>query len=356
MAWRGRRSSPTRVVRPFDANRWSATLAFVRTDSRRDNVIDVLEADEFVTKPATAEAFAVDTRGLTKRYSAEVLAVDNLDLHVRRGEVYGFLGPNGAGKTTTLRMLSGLIRPTAGTATVVGYLPGSTQSLKRLGAMVETPAFYPYLSGRDNLRVIGRYIGVAPARIEAVLKQVDLTDRARHKFRTYSTGMKQRLGVAAALLKDPELLILDEPTSGLDPQGTVEMRTLIRGIAKEGRTVLLSSHLLNEVEQTCNRVGVIVKGRLVAEGTIDELRGRGGLLIRATPVDRARALLDQLGAGAVRTVDGHFTLNVDPAQAAVINRRLVEGGVDVSELQEAERSLEDVFLQLTEGVAKEEKK
>jgi ABC-type multidrug transport system ATPase subunit len=168
--------------------------------------------------------------------------------------------------------------------------------------------------------------------------------------------MKQRLGVAAALLKDPELLILDEPTSGLDPQGTVDMRALIRGIAEEGRTVLLSSHLLNEVEQTCNRVGVIVKGRLVAEGTIDELRGRGGLVIRATPLDRARALLDQLCPGEVRTVDGYFALAVDPARAATINRRLMEGGAEVSELREAERSLEDVFLQLTEGVVAREKK
>ena len=295
-----------------------------------------------------AEAYVIDARGLSKRYSADVLAVDGLNLRVRRGEVYGFLGPNGAGKTTTLRMLSGLLRPTAGTATVVGYPPGSAAGLGKLGAMVETPAFYPYLSGRDNLRVMAHYVGRPAGRIEAVLEQVDLSDRARHKFKTYSTGMKQRLGVAAALLKDPELLILDEPTSGLDPQGTVEMRALIKGIAKEGRTVLLSSHLLNEVEQTCDRVGVIVKGQLVAEGTIDELRGRGGLIIRATPVDRARALLEQLVAAPVQVQDGRLSLNVDPAQAALINRRLVEGGVDVSELRESERSLEDVFLQLTE--------
>ena len=295
------------------------------------------------------EAYVIDARGLSKRYAADVLAVDGLNLRVRRGEVYGFLGPNGAGKTTTLRMLSGLLRPTAGSASVVGHPPGSAAGLRKLGAMVETPAFYPYLSGRDNLRVMARYIGSSAGRIEAVLEQVDLSDRARHRFKTYSTGMKQRLGVAAALLKDPELLILDEPTSGLDPQGTVEMRTLIKGIAKEGRTVLLSSHLLNEVEQTCDRVGVIVKGHLVAEGTIDELRGRGGLIIRATPVDRARALLEQLGAPAVQVQDGRLSLNVDPVQAAVINRRLVESGVDVSELRESERSLEDVFLQLTES-------
>ena len=292
--------------------------------------------------------YVIETRGLSKRYARDVLAVDGLELRVRQGEVYGFLGPNGAGKTTTLRMLSGLLHPTSGSATVVGQPPGSPAGLAKLGAMVETPAFYPYLSGRDNLRVMARYTRAAASRIETVLQQVDLSDRARHKFKTYSTGMKQRLGVAAALLKDPELLILDEPTSGLDPQGTVEMRTLIRGISREGRTVLLSSHLLNEVEQTCDRVGVIVKGHLVAEGTIDELRGRGGLILRASPVDRARTVLGQLGAASVQVKDGRFTLDVDPAQAAVINRRLVEAGVDVSELRESERSLEDVFLQLTE--------
>jgi ABC-type multidrug transport system ATPase subunit len=300
--------------------------------------------------------FVIDTRGLTKRYAADVLAVNNLDLRVRRGEVYGFLGPNGAGKTTTMRMLTGLLRPTSGAAKVVGYAAGTTKSLERLGAMVESPAFYPYLSGRDNLRVMALYSGVTHSRIEAVLQQVELADRAHHKFKTYSTGMKQRLGVAAALLKDPELLILDEPTSGLDPQGTVDMRALIRGIAKEGRTVLLSSHLLSEVEQICNRVGVIVKGRLVAEGTIDELRGQAGLVIRATPADKARAVLDQIAGGQVRPVNGHFVLSVDPAQAAMINRRLIESGVDVSELREAERSLEEVFLQLTEGVAGGSKK
>jgi len=297
-----------------------------------------------------AEGFVIDTHGLTKRYAADVLAVNDLDLRVRRGEVYGFLGPNGAGKTTTMRMLTGLIRPTAGTATVVGFPPGSSRSLERLGAMVEAPAFYPYMSGRDNLRVMADYNDATSARIEAVLNQVELSDRAHHKFKTYSTGMKQRLGVAAALLKDPELLILDEPTSGLDPQGTVDMRTLIRGIAKEGRTVLLSSHLLTEVEQICNRVGVIVKGHLVAEGTVEELRGRGGLVIRASPTDRAFALLEQIAGGQVHQADGRFTLAVDPSQAAMINRRLLEGGVEVSELREEERSLEEVFLQLTEGV------
>jgi len=299
-----------------------------------------------------AQNYAVETHGLTKRYATGVLAVNNLDLRVRTGEVYGFLGPNGAGKTTTLRMLSGLLRPTSGTATVAGSAPGSPASLVQLGAMVETPAFYPYLSGRDNLRVMARYAGVAKSRIEPVLKQVDMTDRARHKFKTYSTGMKQRLGVASALLKDPQLLILDEPTSGLDPQGTVEMRALIKDLRHGGRTVLLSSHLLNEVELTCDRVGVIARGSLVAEGTVEELRARSGgqaLLVRASPTDEARRLLESLlKPEQVQLRDGVFRLTVDPAQAAAINRRLVADGLDVSELRTSEQSLEDVFLQLTE--------
>jgi ABC-2 type transport system ATP-binding protein len=299
-----------------------------------------------------AEALAVETHGLTKRYSTGVLAVNDLDLQVRTGEVYGFLGPNGAGKTTTLRLLSGLIHPTSGSAIVAGAVPGSPASLARLGAMVETPAFYPYLSGRDNLRVVARYAGVPKSRIDPVLKLVDLTDRARHKFKTYSTGMKQRLGVAAALLKGPDLLILDEPTSGLDPQGTIEMRALIKELKQGGRTVLLSSHLLNEVELTCDRVGVIAKGKLVAEGTVDELRARSGgrtLRIRATPLDQAQRLLESFLPGQVRVVDGSLFITVDAAQAASINRRLVSNGIDVSELRVEEQSLENVFLQLTEA-------
>lgn len=299
-----------------------------------------------------AQGLAVETRGLTKRYGTGVLAVNDLNLAIRSGEVYGFLGPNGAGKTTTLRMLSGLLRPTSGSAIVAGAAPGSSASLARLGAMVETPAFYPYLSGRDNLRVMARYCGFSADRIDPVLEQVDLAQRSRHKFKTYSTGMKQRLGVAAALLKDPQLLILDEPTSGLDPQGTVEMRALIAEIKKEGRTVLLSSHLLNEVELTCDRVGVIARGRLVAEGTVDELRARSGtstLVIRAAPVERAQQLLEELvGREKVRLDSGQFQLTVDPSQAASLNRRLVADGLDVSELRASEQSLEDVFLQLTE--------
>src|SRR5260370_123904 len=300
-----------------------------------------------------AQALAVETHGLSKRYSTGVIAVQALTLLVKPGEVYGFLGPNGAGKTTTLRMLSGLLHPTSGTAVVAGATPGRPASLARMGAMVETPAFYPYLSGRDNLRVVARYANVPKSRIGPVLKLVDLTDRARYKFKTYSTGMKQRLGVGAALLKGPDLLILDEPTSGLDPQGTIEMRALIKELKQGGRTVLLSSHLLNEVELTCDRVGVIAKGKLVAEGTVDELRARSGgsaLRILATPLDQARRLLESVvKPEQVRVADGALLLSDDPSQAGSINRRLVAGGVDGSELRVSRQTLGDGFLQLTEN-------
>ena len=215
---------------------------------------------------------AIDTSDLTKVYGKHLTAVDRLNLSVRRGEVYGFLGPNGAGKTTTLRMLLGLVRATSGTARVLGEAPGYSENLARVGAMVEEPALYPYLSGRDNLRVIARYVGRPDDGIDAALDAVGLLQRGGDRFNAYSQGMRQRLGVAAALLKDPELLILDEPTNGLDPAGMADMRTLIRTLGSGDRTVLLSSHLLGEVQQVCDRVGVISNGALIAEGQVDELR------------------------------------------------------------------------------------
>lgn len=289
----------------------------------------------------------VETRKLTKHYG-RVPVVEGLDLTVRRGEVYGFLGPNGAGKTTTLRMLLGLIRPTSGSATVMGERPGDPASLARVGALVESPAFYPYLSGRDNLRVMARYSGVPGSRVEAVLEQVELAERARDRYRKYSLGMKQRLGVAAALLKEPELLILDEPTNGLDPRGMAEMRSLIRRLGTGERTVLLSSHLLSEVEQICDRVGVIRRGRLVAEGTVAELRGGGGLLVRAEPLEQAAAVAARLEeVEGVQVEDGALRITAAPEAAAEINRKLVSAGLRVSELRPSGRTLEEVFLQLT---------
>jgi ABC-2 type transport system ATP-binding protein len=291
----------------------------------------------------------VETRDLTKRYGPRIVAVDRVSLKVRRGEVYGFLGPNGAGKTTTMRMLLGLIRPTSGVAGVLGRSPGHPESLARVGALVESPAFYPYLSGTDNMRVIARYAGVPKGRIEEVFDLVDLSDRARDKFATYSLGMKQRLGVAAALLKDPELLILDEPTNGLDPAGMADMRDLIRRLGSGERTVLLSSHLLGELEQICDRVGVISRGRLIAESTVEELRGKGALLVGAKPLDRARERVEQLlGAERVEVLDGALRLDADLATAGQINRELVNANVEVTELRRTERTLEEVFLEMTD--------
>jgi len=290
----------------------------------------------------------VETSGLTKRYGNGVLAVDSVEMSVRRGEVYGFLGPNGAGKTTTLRMLVGLIRPSSGIATVVGHAPGDPAGLARIGSLVEAPGFYPYLSGRENLKVVADFAGVDHKRVAEVLDIVELASRAGRKFGTYSTGMRQRLGVAAALLKDPELLILDEPTSGLDPQGMAEMRKLIKDIGQGNRTVLLSSHLLTEVEQICDRVGVISRGKLVTQSTVQELLGEEGVLVRAQPVDRAYELLASMfGSAVVSRQDGAIRLQTDPAGSVEINSRLVAAGIGVSELRPFERSLEEAFFQLT---------
>jgi ABC-2 type transport system ATP-binding protein len=214
--------------------------------------------------------------------------------------------------------------------------------------LIEGPAFYPSLSGRDNLRVLARHAGVPPDRIAAVLDQAELTDRAGDRYAAYSLGMKQRLGVAAALLKDPHLVVLDEPTNGLDPAGMADMRVLIRRLGTAGCTVLLSSHLMAEVQGLCDRVGVIADGRLVAESTVAELRGRPGLRLVATPLEDAAAQARSLlGADAVQVADGGLRLAVPPARAAEVNAALVGAGIAVSELRAEERSLEDAFLALT---------
>jgi ABC-2 type transport system ATP-binding protein len=290
----------------------------------------------------------VEVVDLSKRYGSR-LAVDAITLRVRPGEVYGFLGPNGAGKTTTLRMLLGLIRPTAGSARVLGSRPGSPAALSRMGSLIEGPAFYPYLSGRANLAVLARYAGVGRHQVDRALATVELSDRADDRFSTYSLGMKQRLGVAAALLKDPELVILDEPTNGLDPAGMRDMRDLIRALGTQGRTVVLSSHLMGEVQQICDRVAVINRGRIVTESSVVDLRGAGELVVAAAPSDRAREVLVGLPAVTdVRAVDGRLRVSADPDRTADVTRALVLAGVDVSEVRRVERQLEDVFLEMTE--------
>ena len=292
----------------------------------------------------------VEVRGLSKHYGRQ-RAVDRVSLTVRRGEVYGFLGPNGAGKTTTLRMLMGLVRPTGGHATVLGERPGSSAALAKTGSLIEGPGFYPFLSGRDNLRVVATYAGVPSRKVDEVLDLVALSGRSRDRFGEYSLGMKQRLGVAAALLKDPELVILDEPTNGLDPAGMRDMRRLVRDLGSGGRTVLLSSHLMGEVQQVCDRVGVIDRGRLLVESTVQALRAGSELVIAATPSDVARAALEAMSeVEHVRQEEHRLRVRVDERHTASVTQTLVAAGAAVTEVRRDERQLEDVFFEVTASV------
>ncbi|MGH3355486.1 MAG: ABC transporter ATP-binding protein, partial [Nocardioidaceae bacterium] len=292
----------------------------------------------------------VTTERLTKAYGRR-RAVDDVSLTVRRGEVYGFLGPNGAGKTTTLRMIMGLVRPSSGAVRVLGGSPGEPAVLRRVGALIEGPGFYPYLSGRDNLRVLARYNGLGDREVEDVLEQVELRDRGADRFKEYSLGMKQRLGVAGTLLGDPDLLILDEPTNGLDPAGMADMRDLLRRVVDQGQTVLLSSHLLGEVQQICDRVGVITDGRLVTESTVADLRGAGSVLVRAEPIGEARATIAREHGEETVSIqpDGSLHVAVATTRTADLARALVTAGLDLHEIRPVERTLEEVFFEMTNG-------
>ncbi|MGO4614356.1 ABC transporter ATP-binding protein [Nocardia sp. 2YAB30] len=290
----------------------------------------------------------VVTRGLTKRYGAHT-AVDGVSMNVASGQIYGFLGPNGAGKTTTLRMLVGLLRPSDGTATVAGHRPGDPAVVRRIGVLIEGPGFYPYLSGRDNLRVLANYRGLDRAAVTYALDRVGLAPRADDKFRTYSLGMKQRLGVGAALLGGPDLLILDEPTNGLDPAGMAEMRELITDLAADGHTVLLSSHMLSEVQEICDRVGVISQGKLLVEAAVAELRGASSLLLRAEPLEVAfPAVRRVVGAHSALLTAHRIRIESDTATAPAVARAVVESGADLLELRVDEKSLEEVFFEMTQ--------
>ena len=303
------------------------------------------------------EGWAVQTRGLTKRFGSNV-AVDDVELRVPRGSAFGYLGPNGAGKTTLIRTLLGLTKANAGTMSLLGTpVPAERRkALARVGAIVDEPRFHHHLTGRENLRLLAAARGGdAGERIAPSLARVGMADRAEDKVATYSMGMRQRLGVAACLLADPELLILDEPMNGLDPAGMHEMRAMIASLADEGRTVVLSSHLLDEVERTCDAVAIVDHGRVIRQGPIDELiRGAGAMVVQVDCAEPARAkqLIDEAGIAA-GTALAHTGLTVTlPAGAsrqavADLNRRLVGGGIDVYGLREVQTSLEDWFLSVT---------
>jgi len=299
----------------------------------------------------------VEARGLVKRYG-EIVAVDRVDLTVETGDVYGYLGPNGAGKTTSLRMLLGLIRPTAGAARLFGRDPlyEGAKALDGVAGFVEEPRFYPYLSGRKNLELLAGFDGgEARSRIEPMLELVDLRQRAKDRVGGYSHGMRQRLGIAAALLRDPRLLLLDEPATGLDPGGMRDMRALIRRLAGEGITVMLSSHLLVEVEELCNRVAIIRSGRIVYEGSLAELKrtAAGGYRLRTNDDERAervcRAQPDVFDVR--RSADGDIRFNGGEDAAAALSVAVVEAGVAIRALVPETATLEDLFFSLTEEAA-----
>ena len=294
---------------------------------------------------------ALSTSGLTKSYGART-AVSDLNLAIPRGVISGFVGPNGAGKTTTIRMLLGLIAPTAGSGEVLGAdLDQPRHFLHRVGAMIESPAFYPALSGQRNLEVLARLGGIPHANIDRALRRVGLADRAGDPFRSYSLGMKQRLGIAAALLPSPDLLILDEPTNGLDPAGIAEMRVLFRSLADEGITIFISSHLLSEIAQICKHLVVISSGRMVFQGHIGDLMNRAQPVLRATPelLGQLRAL-EQLARrlGLLTQLEhGSLVAHGDSREAALLFRAAAQADITLIQLDVLRPSLEDTFLALT---------
>jgi ABC-2 type transport system ATP-binding protein len=295
----------------------------------------------------------IEVRGLVKRYG-ELTAVAGVDLTVNAGDVYGYLGPNGAGKTTSLRMMLGLIRPTAGSVRLFGRDPlESVHALQGVAGFVEAPTFYPYLNARRNLELLAAFDGDgAAARIDAALETVELTDRAKDRVGGYSHGMRQRLGIAGALLRDPKLLLLDEPATGLDPAGMRDMRLLIRRLADAGMTVLLSSHILTEVEDVCNRVAIVRTGKIVYEGEIADLKRGAGTVYRLETTDDERAIAvcrAQRGVADVRVEHGRICFSADEGAVAELSQALVEAGALIHALAPQSVTLEDLFFSLTEG-------
>jgi ABC-type multidrug transport system ATPase subunit len=297
----------------------------------------------------------IDTHDLRKEFrrlrGGRTIALAGLDLSVPHGGVFGFLGPNGAGKTTTIRCLLGLVRPTAGRCRILGADSESSLArvIGRIGSIVETPALFPTLSGRRNLQLLGGIQGIGPDQVDRVLDQVGLGGRARDLVKTYSQGMRQRLGIASALLKDPEVLILDEPANGLDPAGIKEVRELLRRLGDEGRTIFLSSHILSEVQHVCDRVAIVNRGRTVAAGPVHEVLARGraaGLVVGLDDLQAGLAVLGSEGISA-RLEGERIMVDAPQTEAARVTRVLAERGLYVTELRPEEISLEDVFLELT---------
>lgn len=297
----------------------------------------------------------IEVRGLHKTYrrlrGGTTVAVDGLDLNVEAGGVYGFLGPNGSGKTTTIRCLLGLAQPTSGTTKILGEdsWTGLHRVIRKVGSIVEAPAVFPNFSGRRNLELLARMYGIERREVDRVLETVGLHGRGKDLAKTYSLGMKQRLALAAALLKDPELLILDEPANGLDPAGIREVRDLLKRLGAEGRTVFVSSHLLSEVQQICDHVAILSQGRSVAEGPVAEVLSRGrvaGMLLRIADQERAIAVLNAAGIPAVRH-DSYLRVEIAPAEGARVSEELARRELYPIELRADEVDLETVFMELT---------
>ncbi len=302
-----------------------------------------------------ANGAVLEVDGLTKRFK-DTVAVRDLTFAVQEGEVLGFLGPNGAGKSTTVGMILGLIHPDAGSVRVLGHEVETHQHVvaDHVGAIIENPAFYPYLSGRDNLKAHAMAVGGVPeGRIDELLSLVNLNERGKDAFKTYSLGMKQRLGIASTLLTDPALVILDEPTNGLDPAGQREIRSIIPRLADQGHSVLLASHLLHEVEQVSDRVAIVRRGELITVGNVDELLKRGGAIeIQVAPdeQERARDLLRRLdGVEQVIAENGSLSVIAPLDMSPALNRALAQDGIYAGTITPKRNSLESLFLELTEG-------
>lgn len=308
-----------------------------------------------IGKRGNGNGSVLELNNLTKKFG-DFTAVNGLSLKVGQGEVMGFLGPNGAGKSTTVGMVLGLITPTSGSVSIMGAELAGNQHIvpENVGAIIENPAFYPYMSGRDNLIAHAKMVGgVSNARVDEMLKLVNLHERSHDKFKSYSLGMKQRLGIASTLLTDPALVILDEPTNGLDPAGQREIRAIIPRLAADGHGVLLASHMLHEVEQVSDRVSIVRRGELITEGSVDELLKRSGFIevrVSQEEMQAAQSIIQRIAGVEQVTLNGEVLSAVAEPQFGVeINRALVGEGIIAGEISPRRSTLESIFLELTEG-------